>query len=210
MLKSHRIALSLVLALLPMSACTVKVGSGSSTTTRHKTTKKSSGFHDKPLDFNGMSLRVPYTWSGITDDANGGRVHVVTGNSCDKKGYPEADTCRGFWLFSAEDIARGDEGGPFTAGRPFYPQTDSVPCPIKPSAFQTTNDAPTVQNFMQVGTGHRADYREWKITCISPAGGAEEGSFTQKTIYLPESKILVVDNWDTFGLTTRLEQATWH
>ncbi len=199
-----------MLALLPMSACTVKVGSGNSSTTRkHTGTKKTSG-NSKPLDFQGMTLRIPYTWSGFADDSVGDRVHVTTGGHCDKKGYPEADTCRGFWLFSAEDIALGNEGRPFTPDRPFYPRTDSVPCPNRPSAFTTTNGAPTVQKLLQVGLGHRADYREWNLTCVSPAGGGDEGGFTQKTVYLPESKILVVDNWNTFGLTTRLEQATWH
>ncbi|MFD0682880.1 hypothetical protein [Actinomadura fibrosa] len=203
MFKRH-VALSVALALLPLSACTVHVGTNS-TTRRHTSTKKSSSF-EKRLEFNGMALQVPYTWRGETD---GSRMHVVTGGDCQKQGYPEADTCRGFWLFGAEDIARGDEGGPFTPAKPFYPQSDSVPCPNAPETFQTTPQAPTAERLAQVGTGHRGDYREWDITCISPAGGAKEGGFTQRTLHLPQSRILVVDNWETAGLVTRLEQATW-
>jgi len=51
-------------------------------------------------------------------------------------------------------------------------------------------------------------YEEWKLLCQSPTNGKSVG-FMQRTWWLPEQHILVVDNWQTKGLYEALKNATW-
>lgn len=219
----RRIALSLAVAsaALPLSACSITIGndaassrsaspgaSGRTAANGGPTSARTGqGGPVQNLRVGTMTLRIPASWHVVTD-GDGGRRHITTGGSCGASGYPEADTCHGWWVFGAADIALGNEGRPYTPDRPFYPRTDSVPCPTDPSTFQTTPQAPQEQGFAPVGT-HKGHYRAWAITCISPAGGAKTGGFTQREVYLPDSHILILDSWRTPGLTEILRAATW-
>lgn len=219
---STRRRISLVLAAaamaLPLSACTIKLGDGTGSTesSAPSTGTSSSGTNGTPsqsgptkdLQVGALTVRIPVSWNAVPNGTGGAEWHVLTGGSCPKEGYPEADTCRGWWVFGADQIALGNEGRPYTPDRPFYPRTDSVPCPSDPETFQTTPQAPQAQGFAEVGD-HKGHYREWLITCISPAGGAKTGSFVQRVVYLPDSRILLVDNWRTTGLMAQLRGATW-
>ncbi|WP_103938154.1 hypothetical protein [Thermomonospora echinospora] len=204
--------------LLPLSACEFEVGTTSPAGGSPDTGPSAggdapqTGSQDGPagqtIDFNGLNVQLPASWKAVPDGNGGGRWHITTGGSCGSYGYLEADACRGWWLLGADDIAQGNEGSPYSPGRPYYPQTDSVPCPTDPETYQTTPQSPQAQGLVPVGD-HRGDYREWAITCISPAGGARTGGFVQRLVYLPESRILVVDNWQTPGLMNLLKNATW-
>jgi hypothetical protein len=214
----RRIALVLATGLtaLPLSACTIRIGDGSSAPRQSTTSEGTDGTDGQSgqagptqeLKVGAMSVRIPVAWQVVPEDKGAGRWHVLTGGSCDTNGYPEADTCRGFWVFGGQDIALGNEGAEYTPDRPFYPRTDSVPCPNDPESFQTTPQAPAARGFADVGD-HKGHYREWRITCISPAGGAATGDFVQRVVYLPESRILLVDNWQTTGLAGHLRTANW-
>lgn len=219
---SIRRRISLVLAaaaaVLPLSACALDLGdTGTAEPTRPSAGTRSGSANGsssqagptKDLQVGALTVRIPQSWNAVRNSAgDGAEWHVLTGGSCPQEGYPEADTCRGWWIFEADEIALGDEGRPYTPDRPFYPRTDSVPCPTDPESFQTTPRTARVQGFTDVGS-HKAHYREWQITCISPAGGAKTGGFVQRVVYLPDSRLLLVDNWQTTGLIARLRGATW-
>lgn len=228
MFARRRIALSLAAscAALPLAACSITIGddasggrssSGSASpgtggrTAANGGTPSSGTGQGGPvqnLRVGAMTLRIPTSWRAVPGGA-GGRWHITTGGSCAGTDYPRDDTCHGWWVFGAADIALGNEGNPYTPDRPFYPRTDSVPCPTDPSTFQTTPQAPQEQGFAPVGT-HKGHYRAWAITCISPAGGAKKGGFTQREVYLPDSHILILDSWQTPGLSEILSAAVWN
>ncbi|RSM94031.1 hypothetical protein DMB42_51740 [Nonomuraea sp. WAC 01424] len=65
------------------------------------------------------------------------------------------------------------------------------------------------RGYRQVGPGHKAAYNAWRAKCVSYSGGGVKGTFTQREWYLPKSRILVVDQWNTPGLTDTLKYADW-
>ena len=56
--------------------------------------------------------------------------------------------------------------------------------------------------------GRTANYTEWRIPCSGNFGAAPDGSFLQRDWYLPLSRILVVDEFQTPGLADVLKAAT--
>jgi hypothetical protein len=62
--------------------------------------------------------------------------------------------------------------------------------------------------FAQVGT-KKAVYREWVIPCNDLRTGAVKASFVQRVWYLPQSQVLIVDEWSVPGLPEVLAGASW-
>lgn len=158
------------------------------------------------LSFRGLHLTIPVGWTVYRDSD---RVKVITG-ACRKpsSGY-FTPRCDAFWLFGPKVLKRGHEGfSAYTPDRPFYPASDVQRCPFNGKYGQVLGKA-TVAGLRQVGPGHRAHYRSWAGRCVTFSNGRQTATFNQREWYLPKSKILVVDVWNTPGLAGRLRYATW-
>lgn len=157
----------------------------------------------KPLTFRGMTIQIPSSWK--VKDTGGGTFHVLTGG-CPSR----AVECKGFWLHGPQGIKYAYEGGKYDPKLPYHPSSGVMECVQDKRYWSSPLPAkPTVTGVRKVGAGHKAYYRVWKISCSKQTGGATSVSYPQKLWYLPSSKILVVDQWQTPGLSTALKHATW-
>ncbi|WP_068927762.1 hypothetical protein [Planobispora rosea] len=158
----------------------------------------------KTVSFRGMSLKVPSGWQVHRD---GDWMLVQTGG-CETPAYFAAK-CQGFWILGPKAIKYGDEGfDPYRGDQPFYPASDVQACPFNGKHGQVIGK-PTALGLRQVGRGHRAKYVSWFGRCVKHGNGEQTATFDQREWFLPTSRILVVDVWNTRGLADILKKATW-
>lgn len=157
----------------------------------------------------GLTLRIPKSWKVV--DPGGDWTRVVTG-SCpslgtEDFGFRDAG-CHGFWVFGPKALKIGNHT--FQAYNPKYgyePATDVSVCPRTIKLYKGDMKLAD-KGLKQVGPGHRADYHKWAATCVDTKFRVKL-RYSQREWYLPTSKILVVDQWDTPGLSSILKHATW-
>ncbi|MEU8251875.1 hypothetical protein [Nonomuraea sp. NPDC048916] len=161
----------------------------------------------RPLDLrNGLTLNLPSGWKVY---GKGDWIYVVTGACANPRGGYRQPECDSFSILGPKAIKIGQEVfNPYTAKQPFYPATDVQPCPHNRKWGQVLGGA-AVKGLRQVGPGHKAHYREWKARCISYSNGTVKSRYVQREWYLPQSKILIVDQWNTPGLPGVLKRAVW-
>ncbi|WP_433246660.1 hypothetical protein ACQPYK_45620 [Streptosporangium sp. CA-135522] len=158
------------------------------------------------LSFRGMNLTIPSAWRVHRD---GDQVKVITGTCGEPSGGYFTPGCDAFWIFGPKRIKYGHEGfSAYTPERPFYPASDVQRCPFNGKHGQVLGKA-TVADLRQVGAGHKANYRSWSGRCVKYTNGEQTATFDQREWFLPKSKILVVDVWNTPGLAGVLKGATW-
>ncbi|WP_157556314.1 hypothetical protein [Herbidospora yilanensis] len=162
----------------------------------------------KVFSFRGMNLKIPAGWKVHRD---GDRVVVVTGKC--KNPEPFAPNCRGFWVFGPKAFTNVPVGGgslTYTGKEQFHPFSGVVPCPFNAkTSWYPGNEKATSTGLRQVGRGHRAMYTAWPNLCLTNDEGRRTASFTQREWFLPTSKILIVDVWNTRALSDVLKRATW-
>ncbi|TKK85060.1 hypothetical protein FDA94_26920 [Herbidospora galbida] len=163
---------------------------------------------------NGLTIRVPATWKVYKVAKDYTRVVTGVCPTVGTRNFGYRDSgCRSFWVFGPAAIRVGHETfNPYDPSRPYSPATDVGPCvydkKLWMSSFKTK---PVVKGYRLVGAGHNAHYREWKGNCVyGPPNYDFAGTFTQREWYLPQSKILIVDQWKTPGLATILRKSTWN
>ncbi|MEV7805886.1 hypothetical protein AB0O28_23360 [Microbispora sp. NPDC088329] len=165
----------------------------------------------KPLHLReGLTLRIPSSWK--VDASRKDWVRVITG-SCPTKGtdtYGFRDSgCHSFWVMGPEAIKVGHElFQKYTPDGPFYPATDVGPCPVGKNLYIGQSKL-AAKGLRQVGPGHKAYYRDWAGTCVTMSSYRVKAHYNQREWYLPTSKILVIDQWRTPGLSAILKDATW-
>ncbi|GII05812.1 hypothetical protein [Planobispora takensis] len=158
----------------------------------------------KTVSFRGMNLKVPSGWEVHRD----GDWMLVTSGRCDTPAY-FAPKCDGFWILGPKAIKYGHEGfGAYKGDQPFYPASDVQACPFSAKTGQVIGK-PTALGVRQVGRGHKAKYVSWFGRCVKHGNGEQTATFNQREWFLPTSKILVVDVWNTPGLSSILKNATW-
>lgn len=154
----------------------------------------------------GLTLYIPIEWRVYRHGADD--VQVVTGRCAKPQGWGSTE-CDAFYVLGPGLIKRGAEGfGPYTGKNPFYTASDVQPCPMNRKWGESIGPKVT-RGYRQVGPGHRAAYNAWQATCSSYSGGGVKARFTQREWYLPKSRILVVDQWNTPGLADTLKHADW-
>ncbi|MEV0390736.1 hypothetical protein [Nonomuraea sp. NPDC050643] len=153
----------------------------------------------------GLTLYIPIAWHV---HRRGDGVQVVTGRCGKPKGWGTPE-CDAFYVLGPSHIKRGAEGfGPYTGKNPFYTASDVQPCPFDDKWGEIVG--PKVgRGLRQVGEGHKAAYNAWKSTCVSYSSGKVRGRFTQREWYLPKTKLVIVDQWNTPGLADALKHADW-
>jgi hypothetical protein len=157
----------------------------------------------------GLTLYIPIKW--VVHRLSGDRIHVVTGPCARPRGGFLEPGCQGFWIFGPKAIAYGAEGfGPYDAKRGgYYPASDVQKCPKNGMLWRGERVGAHKKGLRQVGPGHKAYYHEFTTRCVSPKGKRTSVRFTTREWYLPQSRILVVDEWSTKGLATALKYADW-
>ncbi|WP_214110929.1 hypothetical protein [Acrocarpospora catenulata] len=168
----------------------------------------------KPLHLRkGLTLVIPSAWKVY--QVRPDWIRVVTG-TCKSKGTAEFgfrdSGCRSFWVLGPAAIKLGHEGfSPYDPSRPFYPASDVSPCVYDKNLF-TGEFKLAAKGLRQFGPAHKANYRMWKAACIKvgQTSSTVQGHFYQREWYLPKSKILVVDQWQTKGLANIILMAAWN
>ncbi|MFI7705974.1 hypothetical protein [Nonomuraea sp. NPDC049480] len=156
----------------------------------------------------GLTLYLPIEWKVYRVGTDW--IRVVTGK-CGKptQGFGAPDECDSFWVLGPKAIKHGNElFSPYTGAEPFYPATDVQLCPHNRKWGQAMGPA-KVKGLRQVGPGHKAAYREWNFRCVSYTNGKVKSRYVQREWYLPKTKVLVVDQWNTPGLSVALKYADW-
>jgi tRNA A-37 threonylcarbamoyl transferase component Bud32 len=77
--------------------------------------------------------------------------------------------------------------------------------------FAPETEATLIKRGLAPVGGRQAEYREWRVSCarIIPKYEKTNVTFVHRLWYLPQSKILIVDEWNTPGLDKILQKATW-
>ncbi|MFE3457761.1 serine/threonine-protein kinase [Nocardiopsis aegyptia] len=172
------------------------------------------------VEFRGMTLELPAAWEVERREETGtpfegppvtSEAVTVTPNpgpDCDSPAL--VATCPQFHLLGPAGIAVGYEINPMTEDDPYYPRTDVVLCPLPPYV-RGPGEVVEEQGLAPVGE-RTAYYRVWEIGCMPlgeqlPPGGSLETFYEQRYWLLPESEILVVDEYTTPGLGEILARA---
>jgi len=162
---------------------------------------KSKSPEGKPTHVGALTLRLPKGWhvhAGPGKDS----AYVTTGG-CDSASL----RCPGFRVMGAAQIKNGHEGKPYKTGSPFYPATDAQPCPANPKYVQKLPGRPKSSGYGNVGD-RKAVYYQWTISCVTKGKKPKVKSiFYQWEWYLPQSKLLIVDQWSTSTLGRILKDA---
>ncbi|SEH01725.1 hypothetical protein SAMN05444920_121173 [Nonomuraea solani] len=154
----------------------------------------------------GLTLYIPIEWKV---SRHGDGVQVVTGKCGKPKGWGTPE-CDAFYILGPSHIRRGAEGfGAYTGKNPFYTAGDVQPCPINKKWGEVVGPKVS-RGLRQVGPGHKAAYNAWKSTCVTYSSGAVRARFTQREWYLPKTRLVVVDQWNTPGLADTLKNADWN
>jgi hypothetical protein len=159
----------------------------------------------------GLTVRIPASWKVY--EVNKDWLRVVTG-TCARPGksgggFREPE-CRSFWVMGPKAIKVGHEFfQPYTPDGPFYPASDVGPCPFDKDLYLGQMKI-AAKGLRKIGAGHTAHYRKWAGVCVTQTTFKEKGHFTQREWFLPKSKILFIDQWNTPGLATILKKATWN
>ncbi|MEW9532525.1 hypothetical protein [Microbispora sp. NPDC049125] len=159
----------------------------------------------------GLTLTIPKTWKIVERQKDW--LRVITGPCppfrTDTFGFRDSG-CHSFWVMGPKALKVGHElFRPYSPDGPFYPATDVGPCPYDKRLY-IGQMKPAGKGLRQIGPGHKAYYREWSGTCVSMTTYKVKGHYTQREWYLPKSKILVIDQWNTPGLSAILKHASWN
>ncbi|MEU9020530.1 serine/threonine-protein kinase [Actinomadura sp. NPDC048394] len=177
-----------------------------------------------PLRLGRLTLTVPAGWRsrslGLTkqDTAN---HNVTTPGACripkdGLRGSPSWTFCPAILVITKPWSNDGRTGWQtFNRTQPWAPETDvSHICPPDTDLYYGGGDFELVRSGLRPIGGRNAEYREWRLKCIRLTSGPEMiqrtgVSFVQRWWYLPQSKFLIVDEWNTPNLDAILANATW-
>jgi len=196
---------------LGRSSFTVRTtgSAGATTSPGHATTTTTT------LQLGPLILRVPATWRITYRDAQGD--YTVSTGACagdDLVGAEAGSPCPAFSLIAdagPTSSPAGDIGThAYVPGQEYTTSTGATGCPAKP-ATSWLRDAPVrpySSGYAPVTSTRTADYTVWQFGCYH-AAGAPSFYFQQRDWYLPDSRILIVDEYATPGLAQILATATW-
>ncbi|MFI0486139.1 serine/threonine-protein kinase [Actinomadura sp. 9N215] len=168
-------------------------------------------------------------FDGPPEDLPPDSYYVSTWKTCGKQEpiraslYPGQVWCPGLHVLGRSFL---DNGGSYIAAKyttsdtyaSLFTQDEGMSCPGHESlrAVGVERGARlTANRFAAVGS-KRAEYREWTVPCYTREGPSGYGptrrtrfTYVERHWYLPLSKILIVDVWNTPGLQRILQSAEW-
>ncbi|WP_165959137.1 serine/threonine-protein kinase [Actinomadura sp. KC345] len=158
--------------------------------------------------------------------------YVATANSCDEvveRGgiAPSAYMCRGFFVLGPSffDVPGAYIARPYRTGDSYgvlFNQDEGMSCPRHANlrAVGVEHGATrTAQRLAGIGP-RKAEYNQWHVPCYTREATPDDPigygptrrtrfAYTERLWHLPQSKMLVVDLWDTPNLEQILTTATW-
>jgi hypothetical protein len=164
--------------------------------------------------FRAMTIKLRPQWNLQSHGGKDQEVEVQNGRPCFPSLVPGERVCPGFSLLGPRFIAEANQGqGPYSLDNPVVFHSDLGPCPsnvkLDQGSWKRVTEAPA---FQMVGS-HRAHFRVWRMTCQQkqdqPKVDGKLPTFEQRVWYLPQSEILVYDDWLTRGLLDALTNARW-
>ncbi|MFI0444196.1 serine/threonine-protein kinase [Actinomadura sp. 6N118] len=173
-----------------------------------------------PITLGRLQLSVPQGWKVQRLGGPGGNYRVDVPGRCPANAwYPDMrrtyynSGCPSFALLDENKMLWTQEAqeARYRRGKGFHPANDpGGVCPPKPATYRMrTPDRLMKKGLAQVGN-RKAEYYEWRFYCIAQdVNGTRKDPFIQKTWFFPQSKILIVDDWNTPGLEKILAAATW-
>ncbi|REF00448.1 serine/threonine-protein kinase [Thermomonospora umbrina] len=179
------------------------------------------------VSFGKFSLAVPKTWR-----VRGATVTPTTGDPVDieyavrvpgrctrnpterRASFPPSHYCPRFEVLGRYSLRPNDffygEFESFTLNAPYHLGTDpSHVCPPAPNRYFGIRSGGLLRRGLADVGDRRAEYREWRMICISDNLERSSVTFVQRLWYLPQSQILIVDEWNTPGLARILADAVW-
>jgi hypothetical protein len=171
----------------------------------------------KTLRFRDLTIPLRLNWVNepVSSKGEGPDSKDIRTGSCHNDLYG-LTWCQGFYVFGPNGGKVGHPPVSYTPRYSWEPYTDVKACPMYANRTRA-GYADQAKSHLQEGTariGNRTvRYNEWKIGCAA-ADGSDGGNpakhFVQKVWYDPQSKIFIVDEWNTPGLREALANATWN
>jgi hypothetical protein len=164
--------------------------------------------------FGPLILRVPASWYVNYRDARGDyTVSTTPCNGDELVGAERGSTCPSFSLIADAGPTSSPSGvgtHAYVPGQDYTTSTRATGCPAKryPNWLRDTPAKLFSSGYAPVTSTRIADYTVWRFGC-SHAAGAPSFHFQQRDWYLPESRILIVDEYSVPGLAQILASATW-
>jgi hypothetical protein len=165
------------------------------------------------LQLGPLTLRVPATWRVTYRDAYGD--YTVSTGSCavdELMGAEGGSACPSFSLIANAGTSGEPAGTSYRLGLVFTMSTGGTGCPARATNagwFRETPGTRLSSGYAPVTTAKTADYTVWQIGCLPDDHPPPAFYFQQRDWYLPESDILIVDEYSTPGLAQILATATW-
>jgi hypothetical protein len=213
-------------AVLATGAVAVNTLSSDEAPSRPQAAPTTSKLVGRQARFGPLSLTLPESWQvtrlmeyGEAQPAFRGSFRVdvpgrCTGNAGNYADRTTAYTlpCPGFAVLGSTWIDRQDYRSPYEPDQPFHPATDvGHICPPRPDKYHIARQDALVKRGLAAIGPRKAEYREWRMRCFDDqSNAATDLTFVQRVWYLPQSKILIVDEWNTAGLAEIFAQAVWH
>ncbi|WP_163566838.1 hypothetical protein [Fodinicola feengrottensis] len=175
-----------------------------------------------PLDVGKLSLAAPPNWRAavVPDNHQYGGFWVTTGKPCPDGqltgGCPGVMVLDQSWITAASGAS-----APYRLDQPaalMDSQDQGFNCPPMPRLGTGGDKQPVlVKSAKEMVGGRSADYREWRIQCVPrsalmggrPEDANENVSFVERSWYLPDAQVLIVDDWQNPSLPDILRNSTW-
>jgi hypothetical protein len=165
------------------------------------------------LQLGPLILRVPGTWHVTYHDAYGD--YTVSIGSCavnQLMGGEDGSACPSFSLIANAGTSGEPAGTSYRLGLVFSMSTGGTGCPARTTNTGWFRESPGTRlssGYAPVTATKTADYTVWQIGCLPDDHPPPAFYFQQRDWYLPESDILIVDEYSTPGLAQILATATW-
>jgi hypothetical protein len=172
-----------------------------------------------------LTITPPAGWKR-QDDQQKDSYHLVISGTCTDDGAAQLSGCHAVHVLGADYVAPNPNGDnalpvqPYALTEPHsgqYVQDTGYECPANKTlrAAATKQGAKLVKQATEQVGGKTAQYREWSIPCWTkdPDSGLPKTKtstvYTEQDWYVPDEKVLVVDEWKTAALKGLLAKATW-
>jgi hypothetical protein len=183
------------------ASTTTSSTAGRPTTSAVPLTTAQTGPAGQALTFRRLTIQLRPGWR-----AGGGGDHVTVAASRACRRSIGGVDCPGFLLLGPSQIAISHKLGPYDPARPWHPGTGVEGCPMDRDRLYESGGRLRKGGFARVG-GRKAQYREWRITCVDARTSKPKSSYVQRVWHLPASRILIVDEWSTPALAGTLAAA---
>ncbi|GAA4097265.1 serine/threonine-protein kinase [Actinomadura miaoliensis] len=175
----------------------------------------------RTLTLGALRVKAPVAWKAHRYNTEGASYKVELPNSsCTPLGTAKdplmvgrEDECPGFEVLDEYGMGwkRERDASSYVPGRPYIPSNDpGHVCPPAQKKYAMAVPAGRKQRVAaKVGT-RDAQHEEWRFECMGNDLNGHTGVFfTQRLWYIPQAKVLILDEWGMPGLDQVLRDATW-